>query len=100
MPRAARTGSPGTRWMIRKAAATSTHTETSSRPTRRAANRTHGSSAGPVQGRRVVAVLLVTVRPSLPISAQHPDRSRGHAALAELEDGALAERRNRGVDER
>ena len=49
-PSAARTGSPGIRWIIRNDAVTSTHSDTSSRPERRTANRAHTWERTPVRG--------------------------------------------------
>src|SRR3954447_8311831 len=49
-PRAARTGSPGMRWIMRNDAVTSTHKDTSRRPRRRTPNRTHGWVLTPTRG--------------------------------------------------
>ncbi len=61
-PSAARTGSPGIRWMIRKENVTSTHTEMTRRPNRRMRNLTHGLAAP-------FSVLVVLVEAVVPVSA-------------------------------
>ena len=61
-PSAARTGSPGIRWMIRNENVTSTHTEMARRPNRRMRNLTHGLAPA-------FSVLAVLALPVVPASA-------------------------------
>src|SRR6478736_1499547 len=82
-PSAARTGSPGTRWIMRNAAVTSTHSETISRPTRRVVKRTQRFSLRvrtPRDGRATASVIWCgvflwwwVIRRG---SAEHPDAHR------------------------